>query len=855
MSLVCFGFLLWSFNTPLAKRDHLVLNLLDTYEAKTNDLKLKLRGPRAVPDDLAIIAIDDRSLEKLGEWPWSRKKLAKLIESAFASGAKVIGLDVIFPEHSNTEANKVIEELEKIEGLSPQSKKRVKSFAALKKEEQDHDGYLGKVFEKYSDKIVAGTAYSVPKFNYYPYQYPCFEWVYENDPEFEKLEAVGYNVIRLSSPDDSKKDKIFSAAFNHLKQELKNLETLEEKYNYCATWLEEDTKSLKSFLDEAGSLLPKESRVTDEVIKEMISSIRNWGRSSALSHVDHWLLNIPELHDQLTWLGFMNFEAGVDGVVREIPLLVKTGPFVLPSLSYALAIRHVGGDGAQYSRRINHKKPNEFALTSSEITKEGEIHKKINLNDQGKAQLNFLGPGYQFPHISAAEFLDSDADEIIVKQLVAGRLKEVRFKKEDFLKGKTLIIGATALGTYDLRVTPFDKNYAGVEAHLTALENIVNDQFFHPLDSSEIITLLIILVLGLILTVVLSISGSMVGFFTSLSSLLTLVLVDYFVFFKSNVLTPASILGLFIVLIYSTITLYRYFGEERKKKAIKGTFEKYVSPSIVQEVLAHPENLQLGGRKEFMSVFFSDIRGFTTISESLDPTDLSKLLNMYLTPMTQIVFKNKGTLDKYMGDAIMAFFGAPVNNESHAEDACRCALEQMMKLNELNAELAAQNLTTIDIGIGINTGEMSVGNMGSQTVRNYTVMGDAVNLGSRLEGINKNYGTHIIISEFTEKSLGSGFLRREIDWVQVKGKNEPVKIFELMGEGELHDEFQVSVNFYRQGYEAYRQQNFSEALKNFESAYANSNDSVSKMYMNRCHEFIKNPPPKDWDGVFIMKTK
>ncbi|MEZ4872606.1 MAG: adenylate/guanylate cyclase domain-containing protein [Bdellovibrionales bacterium] len=257
-----------------------------------------------------------------------------------------------------------------------------------------------------------------------------------------------------------------------------------------------------------------------------------------------------------------------------------------------------------------------------------------------------------------------------------------------------------------------------------------------------------------------------------------------------------------------------------------------------------------------MSVFFSDVRGFTTISEQLDPQALSDLLNSYLTPMTDLVFKNKGTLDKYMGDAVMAFFGAPIAYPDHAAAACRCAIQSLEKLKELQKEYEEKGLPMIDIGIGINTGEMSVGNMGSETVRNYTVMGDAVNLGSRLEGINKQYGTRIIISEYTYENVKDQFLCREIDWVRVKGKVEPVRIYECIAEGSGPQPIVDIVEHFNQGFALYHEKKFKEAIDCFSKALdINPEDGPSKLYLERCDDYIQSPPPEDWDGVFVMTTK
>jgi adenylate cyclase len=224
--------------------------------------------------------------------------------------------------------------------------------------------------------------------------------------------------------------------------------------------------------------------------------------------------------------------------------------------------------------------------------------------------------------------------------------------------------------------------------------------------------------------------------------------------------------------------------------------------------------------------------------------------------MTEIVFANKGTLDKYMGDAVMAFFGAPVKYSDHAKMACRCALKSIEKLYELQKVFEKQGLPHIDIGIGINTGEMSVGNMGSNIVQNYTVMGDSVNLGSRLEGINKEYGTRIIISEFTHEDVKDAFTAREIDRVRVKGKYEPVKIFELVCEGKAPPDKATLLTLFNQAYDLYLQKKFTDALVIFKQALETSqNDPVSKLYIERCEDYIETPPPENWDGVYVMKTK
>jgi adenylate cyclase len=273
-------------------------------------------------------------------------------------------------------------------------------------------------------------------------------------------------------------------------------------------------------------------------------------------------------------------------------------------------------------------------------------------------------------------------------------------------------------------------------------------------------------------------------------------------------------------------------------------------------VLKDTSKLKLGGERRELTVLFSDIRGFTTISERLAPEALTELLNEYLTPMTDLVFKFDGTLDKYMGDAIMAIYGAPVPYPHHPRAACETALDMMEELARLRQGWKARGLPEIDIGIGVNTGPMSVGNMGSRTRFDYTVLGDNVNLGSRLEGLNKTYGTHIIISQFTQALVKDDFTFREIDSVIVKGKLEPVKIFELLHRGLADPAKDSWLAAYNGALAAYKGRRFEEGIALFGAlSEQRPGDGLVKMYLERCRQMKDHPPPADWDGVFKMTTK
>jgi adenylate cyclase len=273
-------------------------------------------------------------------------------------------------------------------------------------------------------------------------------------------------------------------------------------------------------------------------------------------------------------------------------------------------------------------------------------------------------------------------------------------------------------------------------------------------------------------------------------------------------------------------------------------------------VLADPSKLRLGGEKRELTVLFSDIRGFTQFSERLPPEQLVTLLNRYLTPMTDLVFEHGGTLDKYMGDAIMAFYGAPLDQPDHALRAVKTADSMMRALSTLSPQWQSEGLPALDIGIGINSGPMVVGNMGSESRFDYTVMGDAVNLGSRLEGTNKVYGTHVILSEDTEALVRGQVTTRQLDSVRVKGKHRPVRIYELIAIGACPPDWVEPLDAYQRGLDLYRRRAFAEAAAAFQQVLERRPaDKPAEIYLRRCRELQEAPPPADWDGVLDLLTK
>jgi adenylate cyclase len=305
----------------------------------------------------------------------------------------------------------------------------------------------------------------------------------------------------------------------------------------------------------------------------------------------------------------------------------------------------------------------------------------------------------------------------------------------------------------------------------------------------------------------------------------------------------------------SLVALYRVFFEEQEKRKIRGAFQQYVSPEVIRRLLSDPERVK--PRKTEVTVLFSDIRGFTSISENLDAQELAALLNAYLTDMTKIIFRHQGTLDKYIGDAVMAIWGAPFDAPDHAAKCCVAAVDMLVRLSQMQKDWRARGFPELDIGIGINTGVASVGNMGSALRYGYTAMGDSVNLASRLEGLNKEYGTRIVISESTRREIKSDdLIFRELDLIRVKGKHQPVTIYEVFSADASANGGKELAELFGRGREAYKRQDWRAAKSLFEEVLVRwPNDAPAQIFSARCEEYLAEKPAVDWDGVYEMKHK
>ncbi|MBI5216515.1 MAG: adenylate/guanylate cyclase domain-containing protein [Ignavibacteriae bacterium] len=492
--------------------------------------------------------------------------------------------------------------------------------------------------------------------------------------------------------------------------------------------------------------------------------------------------------------------------------------------------------------------------------------------------INYYGPDRTFKHVNYADVIDdqefSTADELSTEEEI-NTLDDPDFGLlyDGTFAGKIVLVGSTLPEDKDLFPVPMtlgrqagDNLMYGVEIHANAIQNVLDETALHK----EPWWLDILLIAFLSFLVFHSTTWLKVFRFRwhalneILSALLTIillagiVLLAQFLFDTQHyVLTMVNPM-LAVVVSYIGATVYNYLGERKQKTYIKGLFSRYVSPAVVNSLIEHPDRVRLGGEKKELTVFFSDIAGFTSISEQLSPEELVHLLNEYLSEMTALVFKHDGTLDKYIGDAVMAIWGAPIPQNDHALRACKAALEMQEVIFEMNRRWKKEGKPELGARAGINTGDMIVGNMGGVRRFDYTVIGDNVNLASRLESANKQYGSRIMIAERTYQLVASDVLVRELDSLVVKGKTQPVKVYELLSfsKDPLPPRGMQFLEVYNRSLELYKHREWEKAIESFEQARKLlGEDYASKMYIGRCRHYINEPPADDWDGAFVLKTK
>lgn len=705
------------------------------FEYKIKDLMFKARGEIKGNENIIIIDIDEKSLKELGQWPWSRDKVAHLLQNLSEYGVGIVGLDVVFAEPDNSSPKKVFQKM----GL--------KSDDVI-----DYDDVLG-------DTIA---------------QTPTI---------------VGY---------------VFALNDDGIAPEGR----------------------------------PKSSAVIIE---------QNKPENSYLIKPHRAILNVSQIQKNAYSNGYFNTVPDSDGIVRSIPLVMEYNGVIYPSLS--LEMMRLVLEQTKITLQYDERGISQILL--------GEL--AIPTDFYGRMLVNYRGPQNSYRYISASDIYYKRVDALHVE-------------------GKIALLGTSAAGLLDLRSTPFDSVYAGVEVHANALDNILNKEFISKPIWAVGVDLLSIGLIVLITFALLLVPSALASFAILVILNASVIGTHYYLMVYEGILLNTILVLFALNVLFVLGQAINYFLEIKQKEMIKGKFASKVSPAVMNDILSSEGDV-LEGKEREITVFFSDVRNFTNISEAMgNPKKLIALMNTYMDPMTEIIIKSGGTVDKFIGDAIMAYWNAPTDVENHADKAVSASLEQLHRLNELNASIRQNSefesvvtmadkkgVPVIDIGIGLNTGVAIVGEMGSSGRSDYTVIGDPINLGSRLESLCKYYNSKLNISHFTKAQLKGKYILRFLDLVTVKGKSEPVEIWQVhdfldapdLLDGVSKEVLLEELEEYHRAIALYKNASFKEALLLFEALNAlptKTNQAIYALYCERCEHYIEYPPT-EFNGVFVHATK
>lgn len=707
------------------------------------DVKLAARGDRP-PDRwaVAIAGADEKSLDRFGPLPWSRRRHAELVDRLTELGAAAIAFDMTFER-----------------GLEPPDAECGRDGDRRGREGPDDE--LARVLRSSGRAILGVVALS-------------------------KAEAVA-----------------LGTGLDRLRERLATIEPA------LLTELVEDLPGgLSTFHPAGGAFLRGAYRRYFGLAVPTSTLARAAGRFGAL-----------------------NAAPDGDGVNRGLPLVLAFDrqDVLLPTLALEAVAVALDAD----IEVLGH--PSDPAAHAVRV---GARTVEIGLG--GGVLLDWYGGlrGAGLPLLSIADLLDG------------------RVPREE-VEGRIVFVAATAIGTHDQRVTPLERAAPGVYIHATLAQNLIDGRHLTRPAWVIAVELLIIGLVGLVTAIALTRVGGIARVGSGLLMVVGWVALDQAVLLERGLVVHTLLPSGQVFLTLLALSVHGYLKEERARRETRAAFGRYLSPRVMEQVLSDPvRHLRLGGQRYDATVLFSDIRGFTSISESLEPEVLGRMLNQYMTPMTRIVFAEEGTLDKYIGDAIMAFWGAPIPQPDHALRACRAALDMLAELEHLNPRFEAAGLPRIAIGIGLSSGPMTIGNMGSDEFFAFTALGDRVNLGARLEGQTKSYGVSVIVCEATYAAVRNHMLCRELDLLRVKGKRAPERIYELIGPIDRVQDRLRFVEAFEAALRAFRARRFGEAERGFENARTLAGDDrCSEQYRDLSAYLRLHPPPDDWDGVREATTK
>jgi len=725
------------------------LRFVNDLDLAISDARLRAFMPRTADPRIVIVDIDEKSLAEVGRWPWSRDRLAVLVDELFArQQIAVLGFDAVFAE---PDLSSGLPALERLAAGSP--------------------------------AVAAAIAPLRPELDF--------------DARFARALA-GRNVV----------------------------------LGYY----------LGNARDRRAGSLP--APVFDAALLQ--------GRPIAFTHWDGYAANLPLFARAAPLAGYFNNVPDPDGLVRAVPLISELDGGHYEALALAVFRAYTGGPSVLPGFPKERWLSDQYSALQGVLLKQGDTLQAIPVNANAQVRVPFRGlggpGGGSFQYVSASDLLNH--------RVTPGQLK-----------GKLVLLGSTAPGNYDQRSTPVAEVYPGVEVHASLLSGLLENRLPVQPDWASAFEVLQLLAIAALLVWALPRLRAARGAQLAGAIGIGLVAVNLWAYWYQGLLLPLASALLLTGLIYFGTTIWGYIVEGRSRRSLARLFGTYVPPELVEEMARDPARYDMRAENRELTVMFCDMRNFTRVSELLAPADVRGLVNSFFSTMTTAIREQRGTLDKYIGDAIMAFWGAPLNDPAHAANAARAALAMTARLVALNADLRSRGLPEIGLGIGLNTGTVCVGDMGSSMRRSYTVMGDAVNLASRIEGLTRHYGVDVLVGEDTRNAAGeptpaAGEVWRwvEVDRVRVKGKRKPVTLFTpVLLPVARSAPFDHEMRLWQLALAFYRLQHWDETqtrLQGLLTAFADTQFAgLYRQLGERADHYRATPPPADWDGAHTFDSK
>mgnify|MGYP000867551012 FL=1 len=848
------GFIAFLFLLPLSFTD-----FYETFELKLYDLRFSLKPSISEWDKLYFVDIDENSISSLGQFPWTRDIYAEGLSTLKNVEISQIAFDIMFPENSPSQVDTSTLQLlkEKI------ARRKLPSTEELESVIKNNDDLFAKAIKNHGRVILSYTFTGEPltvdaierqktkKFIEAAKRFTELSSIpvpQGKEKQFESLQSNDATAIVYPIPElmNAAKSFGFVNRFTDIDGTVRRVKLL-QVYNGRIYF----NLSLMMLIDACNVTLndievnPGKNIILKNAFNPMTQTKKdivipidkggmiyvNWAGPGPREKSFHLfpfmgLLEYPKfassVHD------FFDSALGIEGITKRMEIEQQ--------LAF-LKEKYLSAKNDEERKNISKELISKNSQLRNEYLKALELLKeeKKKLEEKAKSDPNNLQ--------KEIESIDNDIKAV---ELVLNT---------ESLKDKIGIIGLTATGTHDIASIPLHNEYPGVGTYHNTINTIINNEYIKRVSTA--FSIFMIFIIALISGFIIQKLDSRKSLTVATSGFILLNIICFYLFSFHNVWIEQLGLNLAFIVPATFIISIKLINEESQKRFIKGAFSRYLAPDVIEQIVAHPETLELGGEERIITIFFSDVAGFSTISEKLTPPELVSLLNEYLSEMTDIIISHGGTVDKYEGDAIMAFYGAPQPYVDHELRACLAAIDMKRRLRELQEHWKAMGQYALSARMGMNTGKAVVGNMGSRLRMDYTAMGDSVNLASRLEGANKFYGTSAMISENTYRGAKDHIEARKLDIIKVVGKSEPVAIYELLGKkGTLPQYVYDCLEHYNKGLEFFQERQWKKAHSAFtEALKILPDDSPSKTYIARCEEFMKKPPSKKWDGVYTLTSK